>query len=201
VAQSRDFNSISDALFDAQRRGDLDGYWEAFRSLTNRLDDMVAAIQGIKDASQTKGSGGASNSTAQIAPGGSSASRVSTIPRAISNNMALKKRSAIKVTANAATTASDQQITGVVDPMTGDHQRCDQPPERSHQVSHGGGHVAAMLWDSPGCRRLLEPVHVSRRRLVLCSHQNTNTVLCKQGLSKCDSRILDHRSGGTWEGL
>jgi hypothetical protein len=119
VAQSRDFNSISDALFDAQRRGDLDGYWEAFRSLTNRLDDMVAAIQGIKDGAQTKGSGGASNSTAQIAPGGSSASRVSTIPRAISNNMALKKRSAIKVTANAATTASDQQITGVVDPMTG----------------------------------------------------------------------------------
>lgn len=119
MARSRDFNSISDDLFDAERRGDQQAYQEAFRELTNRLDDMVSDIQGIRDGAQTKGAGGGSNSTSQIAQGGSSASRISTIPRAISNNMALRKRSGIKVPQNASTTASDQQITGVVDPMVG----------------------------------------------------------------------------------
>lgn len=119
MARSRDFNQIADDLIRAQARGDNAAYKDAMYELTARLDDMVSDIQGVKQGAQTKMSGGPGSGVSQIAAGGTSAARVAVMPRAIANGTALRKPLAMKITENAKTTASMDQIAGVDDPMTG----------------------------------------------------------------------------------
>lgn len=119
MARSRDYGDKAEQMIRALQRGDMPSYFDYLRNMASALDDQAAAIQSIQQGSQTKASGGGSQATAQIAQGGSSASRTSVVPRAISDMTALRKPLAMKVVRNAVTTASDQQIAGVNDPMTG----------------------------------------------------------------------------------